>query len=268
MSLEEGLDPLAEGQMELGGLRFRQDERGDKGLDEIPEVGGDTVEAAGDGDSIGDQRYEAGDIELNIKITPDDGSGPVQPDDHVAFGEFLNELRKVMALLPDRQQPRLLRWRRTGEVAKRLWVLPAHGKPLLVPGDQKRQAFANAVAVARLTAPQPIITSDELHEHTFEAGETFEVVNAGSQTMVQPTAWSLSAPGPVTIEHLDYPAEYLRFPAGPLTVSPDYDIVAPGSFGIVYGRASSWHPTWIVLRPGPNQIKASAPCTLYWRDSF
>lgn len=277
MSLEDGLEPLEEGDVEIGGLRLRIDVEGDDGLDDLPEVEGDTADAAGDGEDAGEQRFASREVTLKVSLRPVDGSGPVEPGDHDWLAAQLNELRKVTTLLPDRRQTRLLRFRRRGEIAKRGWYLPPRGKPLQVPGGQERQAFANAVATVRLVLPKPFLFSDELHSHTFAAGETAPIVNAGSQAMVKPSSWRLTAPGAVTLEHLGdgepggatYPSEYLRFPGpGALTVSEDYEIQTPTTYNIVEGRAGSWHPTWICLRPGVNLIRASAPCTIWWRDSF
>ena len=125
----------------------------------------------------------------------------------------------------------------------------------------------HADVVLRVDAPDPVILSDEYHEHTFEAGETYTVTNAGSFTATLPGAWWLEAAGPVTIENLDFD-EYVRFPVGPVTVSRSREIDADGAYGLCLGPGGTYFPRWPLLRPGDNTIKASAACTFRWRDTW
>lgn len=268
MALEDDLDPLDEFEWELGGLRFdRLAEAGDEGLDDLPEIEDDASDAALDGLVGGQQRLGPRSIVINrwYEPVPVDGD---ESDRAAAIAAELDALREVVSPLPDRAATRLLRWRRRGEPAKRIAVRPAVGKPLEVPGDRRRLLYDQAAVRVRLTAPDPVALSDEYHQVTFEAGETIEIVNAGSFTAVLPTAWWLTAPGAVAIEHLDFPDEYIRFPTGPVTVSRGLTIDAPGKFGLCWGRGSDEFPKPPLLRPGVNHIKASAPCTFNWRDTW
>lgn len=275
MTLETGLTALTEGTWELGavlagdgtaqpGIELAMAEDGDEGLDDVAEVEDDAEDAAGDGTAAAEQRLSGRPINLSVKIQP--ATGPVLGD-HAEFANVLNELRKVLSPLPDRTQTRLLRWRRPGEPAKRIAVLPATGRPLQVPGDWRRIVGAFAIAKVRLAAPNPIIESDELHSHTFTAGSTATITNDGSITAVLPTSWQLTSAVPVTLENVDFD-EYVRFPVGPVTVSQRRVVDASGSFGIYYGPGGTWFPRWPLIRPGDNEFRASAACTLSWRDSW
>ncbi|HRW40515.1 MAG TPA: hypothetical protein P5193_03115 [Microthrixaceae bacterium] len=278
MTLEEGLVALEPLEWELGGRRLKLTERGDEGLDDLAEVENDAEDATGDGEAPGEARLAARPITLysfvhapgdyHVSTNPT-GLDPSAPNDPAVFSAALDEIRMALGLLPNRAGTRLLRWRRAGEVAKRIAVVPAVGKPLAVPGGQARVAEADPSTelTLRLTAPDPVILSDDLHSHTFAAGETFTVVNAGTFTAILPCAWSLVSAGPVTIENLDFD-EYVRFPAGPVTVSRDRESVATGAYCEYYGPGDAWFPRWPLLRPGDNTIRASAACTLYWRDTW
>lgn len=265
MSLEDGLTALDEGEFELGGYKFRTSFAGDEGLDDVPEVESDDEEAAGDGDAVGEQRLVSRHITLKVAIEP--GEGPVTPGDHEQFAQVLDQLRLVLSPLPDRSQTRLLRWRRPGEVAKRIAVLPGPGKPLKLDGDAARMLHAKGEATVRVFGPDPVVLSDDLHEYEFDAGETHNIVNAGTLCAVLPGAWELESDVPVTIENLDHD-EFVRFPVGPVTVSRTREVIATGAYGIQYGPGSTEFPRWPLLRPGDNAIKASAPCRFTWRDSW
>lgn len=266
MTLETGLTALDEFEWELGGLRWSKiGDPGDSGLDDLAEVEDDAADGSLDGSTGGQVRMTPRAIELNW------WAAPVQTDEAeraAALADELDALRTVMSPLPDRSATRLLRWRRRGEPAKRIAVRPATGQPMALPGDRRRLIHDQAAVRLRLTAPDPVVLSDEYHEVTFSAGQTREIVNAGTFTAVLPSAWSLSAAGPVEIEHLDFTDEWVRFPVGPVTVSPDRIISASGAFGICWGRASAPFPKWPLLRPGTNRIRASAACTFRWRDTW
>jgi hypothetical protein len=255
---------LNELEWELGGLML--DVRGDEGLDDVAEVEEDGEATSGDGASAGDMRLTPRAVTILTGLSP--GGMIVDSTVEAAFAAALNQIRTVMAPLPDRTATRTLRWRRAGEVTKRLYVRPAVGRPLTVAGDEGRIKYQIDTSInLRLTADDPVIVSDALHTHTFTAGETATIVNAGSMTAVLPCAWSLTATTGVTLENLDFD-EYVRFPAGPLTVSTHREAIAPGTYGLSYGPGSRILPRWPLLRPGNNTIKASAACTLSWRDTW
>lgn len=272
MTIEEGLDDLEleDGPVwELGGLRLHIGDAGDEGLDDVAELEGEDEDAAGDGTVAGWQRLASRPITLNPTVNPA-AIVPAPEDPLLAVEQVLDELRKVVSPLPNRRQARLLRWRRGAGPAKRIAVRPAKGQPLQIPGGRSRVSYGQFGVTLRLEAPDPVILSDHFHTETFTAGETKTIVNAGSFTAVRPGAWWLTAPGGVTIENLDFD-EYVRFPSGPLTVSRTRDIVSSVedySSGICYGPGDSLFPRWPLLRPGDNTIKASAACTLYWRDTW
>lgn len=248
--------PLGPLEWELGGLALPVCEPGDEGLDDVSELLDDSdADGTGDGSPPGQQVLSPRGITISVELPATD------------FATHLAELRKVMAPLPDRRATRLLRWRRIGEVAKRIAVQPAVGRALSVPGDRQRIQYEGGVITLRLTAPDPIILSDELHSEPFAAGQTRTIHNAGSLTAVLPSAWSLSAPGAVVLENLDH-GEYVRFPKGPVTVARRRAITAPGTYGLCYGPGGTLLPRWPLLRPGNNTIRASAPCTLSWRDTW
>lgn len=260
------LEPLQDLEWELGGLKLSVSEPGDEGLDDVPELEGDDQDMAGDGSVAGFQRLASREVTLHLWIAGTDG-------DHDEFVSKLEELREVAAPLPDRTACRLLRWKRIGEPAKRLWVRPARGKALDVPGGRARLQFANTSdepIVLRLEAPDPVIYSDVLHTLEWtdeEAHEIKSVVNAGSFTAVQPCAWSLTAPGPTQISHVGF-SETLAFPTGPVAVSRSREITTPSSYGVVYGPGSSLFPRWPLLRPGENLMRADRACTFQWRDTW
>ena len=268
MSLEAGRTALEEGTWELGGLGLPAAGIGvvyDDGLDDVGEVEGEGEDLAGDGTTPGHLRLTSRPVTLGLS-TRAPSTSDEDPFGDESYADLMHQLRIVCSLPPNRTGSRLLRWRRHGEIAWRLWVQPGPGKPLTVPGDEARIVYNNADLVVRATAPNPVIVSDELHTVTFSAGETKSIENLGSLTAVFPWAWSLSAPGAVTLEHLDFD-EYVRFPAGPVTVSTDGEIVAPGTYGLAYGPAGSIGPRMPLLRPGVNHIRASAACTFSWRDT-
>lgn len=267
--LEEGLASLDEMEAELGGFTLDLQAPGDSeaivGVDDPGEVEDDEQEGAGDGTVAGHQRLASRAIQVIHR--PDAGTSEDLDTRAATFADSLNELRKVMSPLPDRTQTRLFRWRLYGEPAKRIAVRPAKGQPMSVPANWRRLVQSHADVLLRLDAPDPVILSDEYHEHIFEAGETYTVVNAGSFTATLPCAWWLEADGDVAIENLDY-GEYVRFTDGPLTVARDREIVGATSFGKCFGPDGSYFPRWPLLRPGNNTIRASAACTFRWRDTY
>lgn len=262
------LDPLGDLQWELGGLPLLVQEQGDEGLDDVAEIEADDSDTAGDGLVAGIQRLASREVTLNLWIEGVDGN-------HTEFATKLDELRKVVSPLPDRTALRILRWKRQGEPAKRLWVRPAPGKPLEIPGNRARLQFANtgqAPVVVRLEAPDPVVYSDVSHSLTWTveeaaAHEIKSVVNAGSFCAVQPCAWNLTAPGPCQISHVGF-EETIAFPAGPVTVSRTREILSPSGYGVVYGPGSTLFPRWPLLRPGINLIRADKACTFHWRDTW
>jgi hypothetical protein len=264
------LEPLDELEYELGGLRFKIGDAGDEGLDDIPEVEGDDEAGAGDGAHPAYQRLASREIKLTIPIA-ENGTGDTVEE---RFAQFLHQLRIVLSPLPDRYATRLLRFRRLGEVAKRIAVRPATGqKPLTVKGAdgtaRARLQFSHAVAEVYLEAFEPAILSDLLHREELVANTPTEIVNAGSFCSVLPTNWALDYAGtaPLVLEHLDFD-EYMRFPAGPLTVSTRLEIEGPGTYGLVYGPGGQVLVDPILLRPGANSIRASQACTFDWRDTW
>lgn len=265
MSLEAGLDPLEEGQLELGGVMLTdfRPVRLD-GTEDIPEVEDVEVDSPVDGEYIGGQVLAGRPVTIALEVR--EGGPEINDETAAATALAQKRLRIILSPLPNRSELRLLRWRHRGEQAKRLWVRPT-SKPLSVNGDQKRFLFDSPDVEIRLLAPNPIVVSDELHQATFTAGQTHTIHNDGSMCAVNPTAWSLTAPGPVTLENLDYPDEWIRFPSGPVTVTPDRQVITSGAYGVCYGRSSSLLPGWPLLRPGDNRIRASAACTLRWRDT-
>lgn len=262
------MSELEELQVEIHGVLLELTGAGDKGLDDTAEIEKDQQDAPRDGDAQSELRIGSREIELETHLLT--GDGIVTDGDHDEFAAALQELRLAVGVFPDRTLPRLLRWRRIGEVTKQIMVEPAVGKPLGVPGDWNRQIQAAAEIGIRLTAPDPVILSDAVHTHTFTAGETFEVVNAGSHTAIGPTSWSLESDVPVTIENLTY-GESVTFPYGPVTVNRQQHIEYPDeddAYGLCFGPLSTDFPRYPYLRPGSNMIRASAVCVLSWQDSW
>lgn len=265
MPLEPGLSALTEHQWELGGLPLRIAEPGDEGLDDITEVEpGDDTDSTADGEPSAAQRLAARSIVLNVGLS-NLPAGSLSGAE--VFARELNELRKVLSPLPNRRATRMLRWRRIGEPAKRLLVQPAT-RPLVVPGDRARISWQHADhLVIRLEAPDPIVLSDEYHEHVFSGAGTTTIDMAGSFTAVNPTAWWLTSPGPVTVENVTY-GEYVRFPSA-VTVSRNREVIGSGgTYSLAYGPGSTLFPRWPLIRPGEQTIRVSAPCTLRWRDTY
>lgn len=258
--LEPGLTALTEGQWELGGFLFGEGsticaaEPGDEGLDDVSEVVAEDQASGGDGSVPSFPRLAPRDITLHIGFT-----GTMS-----ALADLLDAVREVCSPLPNRQGTRLLRWRREGEVAKRIEVQPAVGKPLAVPSGSARLVHGVAKdIVIRLTAPDPTILSDVVHEESFSSGATITCVNAGTFTAWHPTAWNATFPAAMTIENVDY-SEAVSFSAA-ATVGRDRSLSAgtcsrPGGLLI---------PRWPLMRPGDNDIKATGgSMTFQWRDTW
>lgn len=267
MPLDPGLTPLEEHEWELGGLKLKIVEPGDEGLDDLPEVEPeDDTDSVADGEPTSRQRLAPRSITLNVGLSNLPAGLLTGPE---VFAHELNELRKVLSPLPNRRATRLLRWRRIGEAPKRLIVQPGT-RPLTTPGDRARISWQHAERlVIRLEAADPIIQSDEYQEHTFSGPfpSTLSVDMAGSFTAVNPTAWSLTSPGAVTLENVTY-GEFVRFPAS-ATVSRNREVIGgSGTYSLAYGPGSTLFPRWPLLRPGVQTIRASAPCTFRWRDTY
>lgn len=271
-TLEEGLTELEELDWDLGGyVLLANDAIGvvyDEKLDSVGEVSSNDTEGTGDGVTPGLQRIESRTPTIGLSVVPQEAT---DAERSAAIRDVLNDLRLVLSPLPNRYDgTRLLRWRRKGEPAKRLWYRPGPGEPLTVPGDMARLVYNAADLLCHVEAPDPTIYSDLLHTVTLPAGEEVEVVNAGSLTAREPNlGWSLSCSnaGGVTLTNVTYSASW-RFPAGPVTVSPQLDIVAPGTYGIVTGPGSTLFPAPMGLRPGVNVLRATAECTFSWRDTY
>lgn len=249
---------------------------GDEGFDDNGDVDSDDHAAPMDGVIPGQQRLGSREVSVTVSISH---GPPVIDDDnpaHAALANTLHDLRLVTSLLPDRRATRVLRFRRLGEEGKRLYVRPPRGKSLTVPGDDARlkSAHANRVVV-RMEAPEPTIYSDALHSITFNAGETLEIPNAGSFTSKAPLIpWTLDAEGTVTLTHEDFDEEIVTFPSsGHLHVShapgtQDFEIAGHNTYGICFGPGGRLRPNLPLLRPGVNNITASAACTITWRDTW
>lgn len=259
--LEEGLTPLDPFQWELGGLRFGAGqtlclgEPGDEGLDDVSEYTEEDASLAGDGSASSAGRLAPRPITLRVFFSGADDE---------ELEDALDAIRMVTSPLPDRTATRLLRFRRGGEGSKawRIAVKPAVGRPLDIPGDRNRLLHHKALITIRLTAPDPVILSDYLHEESFTSGQTKTITNAGTFTAVQPTAWAASFSGPVTIENLDH-GEAVRFTAAG-SVQRNRSVSA-GRAERPGGRLLMQYP---LLRPGDNEIKATAgSMTFRWRDT-
>lgn len=73
----------------------------------------------------------------------------------------LDAVRTAMAPSADRRTPKVLRWRRQGEVTKRIYVLPAPGKPIEVAGDLDNVVHNRPQGVKlHMVAYDPVIYSD------------------------------------------------------------------------------------------------------------
>jgi hypothetical protein len=271
-TLEDDLDELEPLEWDLGGYRvLDSDAIGvvyDDKLDSVGEVTADDADGPGDGITPGLLRIESRAPVLGLSVVAQEAT---EADMDAAMRDVLHDLRLVLTPLPDRYNGlRLLRWRRKGEPAKRLWYRPGPGEPLTIPGDQARILYNAADVLCHIEAPDPTIYSDLLHTVTLTAGDEIEVVNAGSLCPREPNlGWSLSCSNPagLTLTNVTHGATW-KFPAGPVTVSPQLDIVAPGTYGIVYGPGSTLFPAPMGLRPGVNVLKASADCTFSWRDTY
>jgi hypothetical protein len=168
--LEPELDPMAEFQWELGGLRWGDIDpetglcpttTGDEGLDDVSELLAEDTPLNGDGSVAAFGRLAPRAITLRVGYSGTDEG----------LADMLDALRKVISPLPNRRATRLLRWQRLGEPAKRIAVQPAVGKPLTVPGDEARLKYGTAKEIViRLTAPDPVILSDVRHDEAFTAG--------------------------------------------------------------------------------------------------
>ncbi|MCU1356379.1 MAG: hypothetical protein JWM89_1797 [Acidimicrobiales bacterium] len=270
MTLEDELDPLTgDLNWSLGGLRLGEGAYRvvtDEGLEgfEIETEDGDT---AGDGAEPGYQRLAPRAVTLTLNVVPPAASDAVRK---AAMSVAMHDLALVINPLEDRiNARRMLRWTRAGEPAKRLYYRPANGQALAIAGTQRRLQYHDADIVVRLECADPIIVSDEYEDFEFAAGETIPITNAGTLTAVLPTAWELTGDTTVRLQHLDHPREDITFPSwADLTVSRTLEIVALGTYNIAHGPGNNPFPLWPVLRPGVNNIKASAACTLRKWDTF
>ena len=258
-TLEPGLTPMDEHQWDLGGLLIGDvanwclAEPGDEGLDDVSEVLAEDVETSGDGSVPAFARLAPRSVTLNLSYS----GTPAQ------LGAALDDLRKVTSPLPYRAGTRLLRYRRVGEVAKRLSVQPAVGRPLEIPGDRARLLHGQATVRVRLTAPDPVIRSDVLHNESFTAGQTRTIVNAGTFTGVLPCGWRATVAGAATVENLDF-SEAVALDRA-MTVYEDRSV----STGLALRPGGLLFPRWPLLRPGDNDIRISgSTATFSWRDTW
>jgi len=257
--LEPGLDPLSEHQWDLGGLLIGAGgalclgDPGDDGLDDVSEVLAEDVAGGTDGSQPAFARLAPRAITLNVFFS----GTPAE------LADAIDAVRKVVSPLPNRAGTRLLRFRRVGEVAKRIAVQPAVGKPLTIPGDRNRLLHGHAPITIRLTAPDPVIRSDLAHEEAFTNGQTREIVNAGTLTAVSPTAWRAEIAGACTVSNVDWD-EHVAFTAA-ATVREDRSLTT----GMCNGPGGLLLPRWPLLRPGPNDIRiAGSSMTFRWRDTW
>lgn len=268
LTLEPGLTPLPDGhQWLLGGLDLAS-----LGLGVIEddlngrEVEQDDVDyAVGDGSTPGFQRIPAGTYTIKVEMISPPGDSTARA---AAMRDIERELELVLNPLPDRTCStvdngglRLLRWRRAGGPAQRLWYRPAHGKAIDIQSDKQRLQFDNGDAVLRIECPDPVKTSDGYELVHFDAGETKTVTNDGTLTAVYPLAWSFFASATAGLQHVDHPEEQILCiaPAGENVSCPrNLEIVTDTTAGVAYGQ--NWGPAMQppLLRPGPNPLKAIA----------
>ena len=280
MALESGLDPL------VGPWQVLLDDLGGdavdltalgitliEGLEDVPEIDADDAETAGDSDHLGNQRLTSRELTITVTPRPTDEDDPADwtEEEWADWAQAAAEtVKAAIAPQPDRSKLRMLRFILPGMAqARRLYYRPAVGRPLRIVTTVESVLFARKTLEVRLDCPDPIVVSDEYHSQTFTAGQTHTLVNAGTFCGVNPTGWWLEAPGPVRIEHLDWPGESIVLPAGPVTVSRHREVSGPGGRSdVTSGNPANWLPGWPLMRPGENRFKASAACTIFWRDQW
>lgn len=275
MTLEAGLDPLPTGiAWELDGLPLAEDSYGvvyDEGLEGF-ETDQEDGDAATDGSVMGWQRLTSRAVTIGLHVVPDEAT---KAEREAAIDAALDNLELRLNPLPNRNGGlRMLRWRRAGGPAKRLYYRAANGQALTVLGDEARIKYDNANIVFRLDCPDGIRVSDEYEDIVFEAGETKPITNNGTLAAIGPVAYTVTADTTLRLQNLTYGGD-ITFPSpgGALTISRTYEIS---------GTATGGHPTWglctgpgglpvtdpIVLYPGTNSIKAHAACTIRKWDTW
>ncbi len=274
MTLEEGLDPVPTPfAWVLDGLDL-DDEFGvvyDEGLEgfEVENEDGDT---AADGSAMGWQRLTSRHVTLGISVAPE---GASDAERATAIDAALDTLEQRVNPLPNRNSGlRMLRYRRSGGPAKRLYYRAANGQALSIVGDEARIKFNRADVVIRLDCPDGIRVSDEYEDITFTAGQTRTVTNAGTLAAVGPVGYTLTASSTLRLQNLTYGGDItFQSPGGALTVSRTYEIhgTATGggrTWGLCTGTGGRPVVDPVVLYPGDNSIKASAACTLRKWDTW
>lgn len=274
MTLEDGLDPLPEPfAWNLGGLDLDGfiGVKYDSGLEDI-ETEFEETDSAGDGGSPGWQRIPSREVTIAIQVAPDSAT---KAERETAIDEALDQLAEVINPLPNRlNELRMFRYRRAGGPAKRLYYRAANGTALGILGDEARIKYDNADVAVRIYCPDGIRVSDEYEDITFTAGQTKTITNNGKLAAVGPVAYTVTASSTLRLQNLTHGGDITYpSPGGALTVSRTLEI---------HGTATGGARTWglctgpgglpvvdpVVLYPGDNQIKASAPCTIRKWDTW
>lgn len=283
MTLEADVAAMPEGEDAawiLGGLNLRPSDGsigivGDEGLEGI-ETDTQDGDHAGDGSAPGIQKLSPRAVTLTISLGSND------PDETAGF---MAALEQVVQPLPDRIGGfRMLRFRRNGQAARRVYYRPANGQALAVAGDEARIKFNIARGVVvRLECPDGIIVSDEYEDITLPANTPTDVEMNGTLTAVLPLAYTLSAAGGLTLEHLGttvgevttlYPHEVITYPSsGALTVgrrmeARGIDSHGNATYALAHGPDGSQFPDPPLLRPGVNSLRSSRTCTLRKWDTW
>lgn len=275
MTLEEGLEPLPlPFAWDLGGLALGDDSYGvvsDSGLEDI-ETEFEDGDSAGDGSAPGWQRLTSREVTLALHVVPD---GASKAERETLIEQALKALSERINPLPARYGGlRMLRWRRAGGPAKRLYYRPANGVALGVLGTEARIKYDNADVAVRLHCPDGIRVSDEYEDITFTAGQERTVVNNGALAAIGPVAYTVAAASTLRLQNLTYGGD-ITFPSpgGELTVSRTLEIHGTDAdggrtWGLCTGPGGLPVVEPVVLYPGPNLIKASAACTIRKWDTW
>jgi hypothetical protein len=179
---------LNEGEWELDGQALQDAYTSvvnDSGLDDSAESEIDAADFEGDGMLATRVRLTQRPVTIELDFETDSAS---------ARKTRIDAIRAAMAPSADRRTPKVLRFRRQGEVTKRSYVLPASGTPIEIAGDEANIVYNRPTAKLHLVAFDPVIYSDATTatSYTVTGGVAVghSVTNSGTLPANSAGAWS------------------------------------------------------------------------------
>lgn len=273
-------EELEEVSWEIDGVDITDYVVADDGLDDMATTDSTSSPRTDDGTYAG--RLHLGERAVTLELD-------LAAADADALAVLKDSLRAALAPPVDRWTPKVLRWRRDGEVAKRLWYRP-DGKPLAMPGNVANLVHLRPTARLAVVAHDPVVYADEVTETEFtvEAGGYDEqtVDNMGTLAALSPGAWSLTITAGTGgcvrpyIVHGDHPGERVQFlnsmTSGQVLTVASTRVSTLGSSQLsssIRGANNAPVPGWPILRPGEQPIRVGCrsgalTATLSYRSTW